>query len=192
MPLIVDHAAVRRGILMAFQKCLETKPITEVTLRDIAAAAGMSHSRLLYYFENRRELVLEYVRFTRDYMTEKCVEWFAEHPRQDYGSNLDYMNAFMEYVAAGRPGEKRPSATTQTYVLAHYDAEVAQLVMSEFAQWRQVMEKCLVDVYGGEVGAREAEAMMILIAGTFICNYNNALTGAINDNIIGYLANLAK
>ena len=27
--------------------------------------------------------------------------------------------------------------------------------------------------------------MMILIAGTFICNYNNALTGGISDNIIG-------
>ena len=32
--------------------------------------------------------------------------------------------------------------------------------------------------------------MMILIAGTFICNYNGALTGEISDNIIGYLGNL--
>lgn len=34
--------------------------------------------------------------------------------------------------------------------------------------------------------------MMILISGTFICNYNCALTGEINDNIIGYLGNLTK
>lgn len=34
--------------------------------------------------------------------------------------------------------------------------------------------------------------MMILISGTFICNYNRALTGEINDNIIGYLRNLTK
>ncbi len=34
--------------------------------------------------------------------------------------------------------------------------------------------------------------MMILISGTFICNYNRALTGEINDNIIGYLGNLTK
>ena len=44
----------------------------------------------------------------------------------------------------------------------------------------------------GTVGKREAEAMMILIAGTFICNYNGALTGEISDNIIGYLGNLTK
>ena len=36
------------------------------------------------------------------------------------------------------------------------------------------------------------EAMMILIAGTFICNYNGALTGEISDNIIGYLGNLTQ
>ena len=52
------------------------------------------------------------------------------------------------------------------------------------------MEQCLVAIYGPEVGHREAEAMMILIAGTFICNYNGALTGEISDNIIGYLGNL--
>ncbi len=47
-------------------------------------------------------------------------------------------------------------------------------------------------IYGPEVGHREAEAMMILIAGTFICNYNGALTGEISDNIIGYLGNLTR
>lgn len=47
------------------------------------------------------------------------------------------------------------------------------------------MELCLKRIYGDEVGAREAEGMMILIAGTFICNYNNALTGGISDDIIG-------
>ena len=37
---------------------------------------------------------------------------------------------------------------------------------------------------------KEAEAMMILIAGSFICKYNGALTGEISDDIIGYLGNL--
>jgi hypothetical protein len=31
---------------------------------------------------------------------------------------------------------------------------------------------------------------MILITGTFLCNYNGVLTGTINDNIIGLLGNL--
>ena len=43
MPLIVDKEAVRKEILMAFERCIEKKPMTKITLRDIAEEAGMSH-----------------------------------------------------------------------------------------------------------------------------------------------------
>ncbi len=192
MPLIVDKEAVRTDILMAFQRCIDSKPLTNVSLRDIAAEANMSHSKLLNYFDSKEELIISYVRYTRDFMSEKCVEWFKAHDRADYGSNADYMNAFMSYVARGRVGERRPNATTQTYVLAHYNGRVAELIKEEFAEWRRVMEQCLKRIYGDEVGAREAEGMMILIAGTFICNYNNALTGSISDDIIGSFDKLLR
>ena len=185
MPLIVDKKAVRMEILMAFQRCIDSKPLTNVSLRDIAAEANMSHAKLLNYFDSKEDLLVSYVRYTRDYMSQKCLAWFNEHDRADYGSNAEYMNAFMSYVARGKTGEQRPNATTQTYVLAHYNERVGELVREEFAEWRRVMELCLKRIYGDEVGAREAEGMMILIAGTFICNYNNALTGDISDNIIG-------
>ena len=45
MPLIVDKEAQRREILMAFQRCMEKKPMTKVSLRDIAAEAHMSHAK---------------------------------------------------------------------------------------------------------------------------------------------------
>lgn len=192
MPLIVDRNAVRMDILMALQDCIEEKPLTNITLRDIAQKAGMPHSKLLYYFKNKEELILSYVRYTQDYMSEKCVEWFMENPREDYDSNGAYMNAFMRYVAEGKVGENRPNATTQTYVLAHYSGDVANLVREEFCAWRTTMETCLRVIYGDKVGTKEAEAMMIVIAGTFICNYNNALTGAINGNILGYIGNLVN
>ena len=51
MPIIVDKDAMRLEILMAFQRCIEKKPMTKVSLRDIAAEAGMSHAKLLCYFE---------------------------------------------------------------------------------------------------------------------------------------------
>lgn len=185
MPLIVDKEAVRMEILMAFQRCIDSKPLTNVSLRDIAAEANMSHAKLLNYFDSKEELLVSYVRYTRDFMSQKCLAWFNEHDRADYGSNVEYMNAFMSYVARGKVGEQRPNATTQTYVLAHYNERVGELVREEFAEWRRVMELCLKKIYGDEVGAREAEGMMILIAGTFICNYNNALTGSISDDILG-------
>ena len=65
MPIIVDKEKVRMEILLAFQRCIEKKPIDKVTLRDIAAEAGMSHPKLLNYFESKDELILSYVRYTR-------------------------------------------------------------------------------------------------------------------------------
>lgn len=192
MPIIVDKDAVRMEILAAFERCIEKKPMAAVSLRDIAAEAGMSHAKLLNYFESRDELVVSYVRYTKDYMVEKCRAWFKDHPRGEYDSNLDYMNAFMQYVAEGKEGESRPNATTQTYVMTHYNARIAALVKDEFREWRETMENCLKGVYGENAGRREAEAMMIVIAGTFICNYNNALTGEINGNIIGLLGKLSE
>lgn len=192
MPLIVDKDAVRISILMAFQDCIEEKPLTNITLRDIAQKAGMPHSKLLYYFKNKEELLTSYVEYTQDFFSDKCVEWFLENPRERFDSNPEYLNAFMQYVAEGKSGENRPNATTQTYVLAHYNEEVRKLVQKEFRTWRTIMEYCLKAIYGEEVGTKEAETMMILISGTFICNYNGALTGNINSNILGYLGNLTK
>ena len=192
MPIIVDREAVRMEILLAFQRCIDVKPLDKISLRDIAAEAGMSHPKLLNYFASRDDIVLSYVRYVKDFMSDRCRAWFAEHRRAQYGSNLDYLNAFMEYVANGKPGETRPNATTQTYVLAHYSPEVAELVKAEFREWRETMEQCLIGIYGAEAGRAQAEAMMILIAGTFICNYNRALTGEINHNILGCLSELAR
>ena len=192
MPIIVDKEKVRMDILMAFQRCIEQKPIDCISLRDIAAQAGMSHPKLLNYFNSKDELILTYVKYTKDYMSSHCMDWFRSHPRSDYASNLDYMNAFMNYVADAPESELRPNATTQTYVLGHYSREIGEMVTAEFKEWRTVMEKCLVEIYGQEAGAKEAEAMMLLIAGTFICNYNNALTGEINADIISSIARLAQ
>lgn len=76
MPAIVDKEAVRMEILMAFQRCIDKKPLTNVSLRDIAAEANMSHPKLLNYFENKEDLIVSYVRYTRDFMSEKCIAWF--------------------------------------------------------------------------------------------------------------------
>ena len=120
MPIIVDRDQIRMDILMAFQRCIERKPMMNVSLRDIAAEAGMSHAKLLNYFESKNDLILAYVRYTREYMSEKCSQWFAGHDRADYASNLAYMNAFMDYVANAPAHEQRPNATTQTYVCLLY------------------------------------------------------------------------
>lgn len=192
MPQTIDKDRVRMDILRAFEKCMESEPMAVVSLRDIAKVAGMSHANLLNYFNSKEDLIISYVRYARDFVSDKCRRWFASHDRSDYDSNLSYMNDLMSYVAEGKLGETRPIATIQTYAIANYNPKIAAIIKEEFDEWHHVMEEYLVRVYGPEVGSKEAEAMMILIAGTFICNYTGALTGDINDNIIGTLGTLTR
>ena len=192
MPLIVDKEAVRAAILSAFEACLEEKPMECVSLRDIAARAGMTHPKLLHYFHSRDELVLAYCEYARRYMTEHCEAWFRAHQASDYASPLDCMNAFMQYVAEGGTTENRPRATMQTDVLAKYNGDIQRMVSEEFASWRETMLACLKGIYGERVQTAQAEAMMILITGTFVCNYTGALTGKINSEILSAFLPLAE
>ena len=190
MPLIVDRDKVRLDILMAFERCMKVTPMMNVSLRDIAKEAGMSHANLLNYFSNKDDLVVSYVRYVRDFVSKIWIEWFATHSRMRYKSNINYINAFMSYVAENRFGENRPESLAQIYVLTHYNSDIARLVKEEFIEWRRVVEKTLVEIYGEEVGKKEAEVMVILIAGTLICNYCDVHTGRVSDSIVSQFSNL--
>ncbi len=184
MPLIVDKNEIRQEILFAFEKCIEDKPIENITLRDIANKANMTHPKLLNYFNNKEDLVLSYCEYAKNYMSSHCEAWFKSHKREDFSSPLECLNAFMAYVANDGIKENRPKATIQTYVLAKYNGRIEEMVKNEFQIWRKVMYQCLNQIYQEEIKEDQAEAMMILITGTFVCNYTHALTGNINNQIL--------
>lgn len=184
MPLVVNREEERAKILQAFEQCLEERPIFSVSLRDIAKKAHMTHPKLLNYFQSKDELVLAYCDYIKDFMSQHCRAWFAQNSPQDYPDKRAYLNAFMRYVAEGREGERRPIATVQTYVLAKYNADVDRMVKEEFLVWKALMRDCLTGVFGEAATDADAERMMVLIAGVFICSYNGVLSGQVNDTLI--------
>lgn len=192
MPLVVDREEEKRKILKAFEECLVDKPIFNVSLRDIAAKAGMTHPKILCYFESKDELVREYCRYIKTYMYSHCESWFNTHSPLDYVSKKEYLNAFLEYVAKGDEGETRPSATVQTYVLAKYDNDVNEMIHDEFMEWKALMKRCLVSVFGDNVSDDDAEYMMILISGIFICHYNGVLSPGYGRDMLSALSFLNK
>lgn len=192
MPLIVNKEEERKKILASFEECLKEKSIFQVSLRDIAKKAHMTHPKLLNYFQSKDDLVIAYCDYIKNFMSEHCRMWFKNHNPNDYNSKTDYMNAFMKYVQEGEEGETRPIATVQTYVLAKYNTRVEEMVKNEFKSWRILMKECLESVYGQEAQESDSEYMMILIAGVFVCQYNQVLTGNINDKLISASALFQK
>ena len=190
MPLVVDKKKIEKTILDAFEACIRESPMSRITLRQVAQKAGMSHQRLLYYYPSKEALVIAYCEYAREYMASHCEAWFASHDISSYPSTLAYMNDFMKYVALGGSEENRPQATIQTYILAQYNPEIQHIVKGEFETWKATMEKCLKRVYGDKVGPAEAEAMMVLITGTFVCTYTKALSSRYCNEILTLFHNL--
>ena len=100
------------------------------------------------------------------------------------------MNAFLQYMVEEYPLQNRPQATIQTCIMARYNQELQTVIEKEFAFWRETLERCIKEVYGEHVGEQEAEALTILIAGLFLCNYSGALTGKINHHVLSLFQNL--
>lgn len=192
MPLVVNREEEKRKILMAFEECLGTKPIFNVSLRDIASRAGMTHPKILCYFDSREDLIREYCRYIKDYMYTHCERWFKEHNPSDYESKKAYINAFLGYCAKGEEGETRPTATVQTYVLAKYNSDIKRMIKEEFMEWKALMKKCLVSVFGDGAEDDDAEFMMVLITGIFMCHYNDVLSPSYGEDMLSSLAFLRE
>lgn len=61
-PLLGQSNSVAEALLSAAEKCLETKTYNEITVREIAAIAGVNQSMVNYYFENKAELFLDLIK----------------------------------------------------------------------------------------------------------------------------------
>ncbi|WP_160150491.1 TetR/AcrR family transcriptional regulator [Nonomuraea solani] len=74
MPRRVDHDERRTGIARALWRVAEAKGLDRVSLREVAAEAGMSLGRLQHYFGTREDMMV----FAVEFMNKRNVERVAE------------------------------------------------------------------------------------------------------------------
>jgi hypothetical protein len=109
---------------------------------------------------------------------------------EDYDSGAAFLSAFVTYVVMGNAGDHRTNAVMQTYVLAHYNSSVERMISDAYRTWRETLERCLQDAFGPQMRRREAEAIMAIISGVIVCNYNAALSDSVRDQIVDAITSL--
>jgi len=78
-----SRGGVRRArILSAFHKCIITKGYAKTTLRDVARAADMSASHLLYYFSGKDTLLEHYFKNVAKRIVERMGHFSGEDPEK--------------------------------------------------------------------------------------------------------------
>lgn len=171
MPLIVDKNQIRNKILEAFERCLQKKPILKVSMRDIAAEVGISHAKILYYFESKQELIQTYIdyftglhiEFIRAWLKEQTFDQKTVNPRQMIGQ------LFCDTVAFEK-NKKYYNVFIQIYPLTPYDPQIKESVQAAYRNWKTALQELLGTLYGRNMD-KQAEAIYVLFEGVLL--YSN-------------------
>lgn len=192
MPKIVDREKMREEILAAFEKCIEDKPISSISLRDIAKVAHVTHPTLLNYFSTKEDIITAYCERTKLDMVSLFEKWFQEHDPNDYDSALAYLDAFTYYVAEGSQSEERSYGRIQNIVMARYNQNIWKSITEEAVNLRSMLDRCLKKYYGDRIETANVEALSIFITGIYACRYCKTLTGTINKNMVSQFLKLVQ
>jgi AcrR family transcriptional regulator len=74
--------ARRKAILRALHGCVISKGYSKTTLADVAEAAGMYPSHLLYYFEGKEAILEHYFQDVSDKIVSRLQSFSAESPER--------------------------------------------------------------------------------------------------------------
>lgn len=79
MPKIVDHEAQRETFAEAAMRLIARHGLEGVTMRAVAAEAGLSYGSLFHYFDSKEELLMHAVRTTMGQQTRRVNEFSSQY-----------------------------------------------------------------------------------------------------------------
>jgi len=187
MPKIVDATEVKNEILLAFQNCAKSKPLAKVTMRDIAQEAGISHPKIMYYFDSKEALIFAYIQYVSDIYSNFFIDWLDGYEKSiDEKENaIETINALLREVVVF-DNQVHSKTFIQIYALAQFDEKISQLIQDVYTSWIAALENILEKLYGKEK-IYLAEPLMIVIEGELLYSATNDLRSAANQNILTLL-----
>jgi AcrR family transcriptional regulator len=148
MPKIVDHDRQRETFAEAAMRLIARNGLEGVTMRAVAAEAGLSYGSLFHYFDSKEELLMHAVRTTIGRQTRRVNEYSGQYAGlealehllcDDAVTNESSRDAWLVWMAFQYQAALRES-------FAEMNAELV-------AGWRQRIRGLLNDAKSnGEIG----------------------------------------
>lgn len=79
MPKIVDHDTRRETFALAAMRLMARHGLEGVTMRAVAAEAGLSYGSLFHYFDSKDALLLHAVQFLTEQQTRRVNEYQSQY-----------------------------------------------------------------------------------------------------------------
>lgn len=187
MPLVVDKNAIRLEIMKAFAHLSDERPLTAISLREIAAEAGMSHTKVLRYFESKTKLHVATVHWASSFIYESIASWFDSHSLADYPGKTEYLDAFFAHFQTEKQDGVNPRDVVMTCALGSYSPEIKAAVKEEFDRIGELFGKCLGRELGRALTENEISAVSVSFFGIYFARFNESLPdGAVCRPLSGF------
>lgn len=154
MPKTVDHAERRRQIVEGLVRVAGSAGLHAVTMRSVAAEAGVSLRLVQYYFQSKAQLMHHALRHLEQQSNDRWAARLAESSSPS--SARSFVEAFLaEALPVDEPSRIFHLVWTSYAVLAMSDEELAA---QPFVEGPNRLERQLAEVLdkaqaGGELGA---------------------------------------
>ncbi|ANZ20556.1 transcriptional regulator, TetR family [Streptomyces noursei ATCC 11455] len=142
MPKQVDHRERREAIARALWRVVEQRGVTQLSLREVAREAGMSHGQLQHYFATREAMLTFAMDFAAEQTTLRVDRGLAElgdrpHPR-------DVLRVMLTELLPLHADARATSRMSAAFVLeALHDENIRARARDGIAQGRAAVEQLL-------------------------------------------------
>ncbi|MCP4750161.1 MAG: TetR/AcrR family transcriptional regulator [Proteobacteria bacterium] len=126
----------RIRILEAVDECLLKKSFNQTSIKDIAQEAGVNHGMLHYYFENKEDLLLNYIDFVIAKLSTVWDNWIRENISVLAGSPEEYqktLRAMFDQITLNRNISR---IFIELWSIANYNEQVRLKLQNSYLTWQ--------------------------------------------------------
>jgi TetR/AcrR family transcriptional repressor of bet genes len=156
----------RRQILEALHKCLLKKPFDQTSIKEIAAAAGLNHGMLHYYFKSKEDILLHYIEYVIDRYKSHFEEWAAssggsiENPKDFLKASFDFM---CRKITLNRDLSK---IFIEIWEIAIYNRKVKAKLQKAYREWLETVNLTILKISGDKrAAARLSRGLVAFLEG---------------------------
>jgi AcrR family transcriptional regulator len=169
VPRLVDHEARRRSIADAIFTLIGSQGLEAVSLRDVAAQAGVSMGAVQHYFESKEQMLLFALGQMRDRALARMQEQLAAIPEPTARATI--MAAARVLLPIGEPGREEAIVAAAFYTIAAVNPVYAEPLREGYDRLLAVSKHTLRTAQqAGQIAAgidadREAAMLFFMVQG---------------------------
>lgn len=129
----------------ALHGCLLKKPFDRTSIKEIAAAAGMNHGMLHYYFKNKEDILLNYIEYVIEQYQSLFNDWMRSKgstmktPEAFLRASFDFMS---DKITLNRDLSK---IFVEIWEIAIYNEKVREKLRKAYAEWIGTVDRIILE-----------------------------------------------